>query len=212
MFYRFIYSILRIIATPLFRIRVHGVEKIPENEKYIVCANHKSLLDPVFIALALNRQVHFIAKKELFEVPILKNILKFLKAIPAQRDGKDLSVLRDSIKLIKSGKILGIFPEGTRVKEIKRENIKDGAGYIALKSKTDILTIEIISSYKPFFKTDLYIKNIVKIEDFKNLKSKDAMEKIMDETYEKMYENHKFLRKVWDESNSSKKFWLLQWS
>ena len=209
MFYRLIYSILRIIATPLFRIRVHGIEKIPENEKYIVCANHKSLLDPVFIALALDRQVHFIAKKELFEVPILKNILKFLKAIPAQRDGKDLSVLRDSIKLIKSGKILGIFPEGTRVKEIKRENIKDGAGYIALKSKTDILTIEIISSYKPFFKTDLYIKNIVKIEDFKNLKSKDAMEKIMDETYEKMYENHKFLRKVWDESNSSKKFWLL---
>lgn len=196
MFYRLIYSILRIIATPLFRIRVHGIEKIPENEKYIVCANHKSLLDPVFIALALDRQVHFIAKKELFEVPILKNILKFLKAIPAQRDGKDLSVLRDSIKLIKSGKILGIFPEGTRVKEIKRENIKDGAGYIALKSKTDILTIEIISSYKPFFKTDLYIKNIVKIEDFKNLKSKDAMEKIMDETYEKMYENHKFLRKV----------------
>lgn len=196
MFYRLIYSILRIIATPLFRIRVHGIEKIPENEKYIVCANHKSMIDPVFIALALDRQVHFIAKKELFEVPVLKNILKFLKAIPAQRDGKDLSVLRDSIKLIKSGKILGIFPEGTRVKEAKRENIKDGAGYIALKSKTDILTIEIISSYKPFFKTDLYIKNLVKVEDFKNLKSKDAMEKIMDETYEKMYENHKFLRKV----------------
>lgn len=192
MFYRLIYSILRIIATPLFRIRVHGIEKIPENEKYIVCANHKSMIDPVFIALALDRQVHFIAKKELFEVPVLKNILKFLKAIPAQRDGKDLSVLRDSIKLIKSGKILGIFPEGTRVKEVKRENIKDGAGYIALKSKTDILTIEIISSYKPFFKTDLYIKNLVKVEDFKNLKSKDAMEKIMDETYEKMYENHKF--------------------
>ena len=196
MFYRLIYSFLRIIATPLFRIRVHGIEKIPENEKFIVCANHKSLLDPVFIALALDRQVHFIAKKELFEVPVLKNILKFLKAIPAQRDGKDLSVLRDSIKLIKSGKILGIFPEGTRVKKIKRENIKDGAGYIALKSKTDILTIEIISSYKPFFKTDLYIKNLVKIEDFKKLKSKEAMEKIMDETYEKMYENHKFLRKV----------------
>ncbi|MDU3199078.1 MAG: 1-acyl-sn-glycerol-3-phosphate acyltransferase, partial [Anaerococcus hydrogenalis] len=88
------------------------------------------------------------------------------------------------------------FPEGTRVKEIKRENIKDGAGYIALKSKTDILTIEIISSYKPFFKTNLYIKNLVKIENFKEYKSKDAMEKIMDETYEKMYENHKFLRKV----------------
>ena len=196
MFYRFIYFLIRIIATPLFRIRVHGIENIPKGEKYIICANHKSFLDPIFVALAINRQVHFIAKKELFEIPILKNILKKLNAIPAQRDGKDLSVLRDSIKLIKKGKILGIFPEGTRVKEIKRENIKDGAGYIALKSKTDILTIEIISSYKPFFKTNLYIKNLVKIENFKEYKSKDAMEKIMDETYEKMYENHKFLRKV----------------
>lgn len=196
MFYRFIYFLIRIIATPLFRIRVHGIENIPKDEKYIICANHKSFLDPIFVALAINRQVHFIAKKELFEIPILRNILKKLNAIPAQRDGKDLSVLRDSIKLIKNGKILGIFPEGTRVKEIKRENIKDGAGYIALKSKTDILTIEIISSYKPFFKTNLYIKNLVKIENFKEYKSKDAMEKIMDETYEKMYENHKFLRKV----------------
>ena len=196
MFYRFIYFLIRIIATPLFRIRVHGIENIPKDEKYIICANHKSFLDPIFVALAINRQVHFIAKKELFEIPILKNILKKLNAIPAQRDGKDLNVLRDSIKIIKKGKILGIFPEGTRVKEIKRENIKDGAGYIALKSKTDILTIEIISSYKPFFKTNLYIKNLVKIENFKEYKSKDAMEKIMDETYEKMYENHKFLRKV----------------
>lgn len=196
MFYRFIYFLIRIIATPLFRIRVHGIENIPKDEKYIICANHKSFLDPIFVALAINRQVHFIAKKELFKIPILKNILKKLNVIPAQRDGKDLSVLRDSIKLIKKGKILGIFPEGTRVKEIKRENIKDGAGYIALKSKTDILTIEIISSYKPFFKTNLYIKNLVKIENFKEYKSKDAMEKIMDETYEKMYENHKFLRKV----------------
>ncbi|WP_040397056.1 lysophospholipid acyltransferase family protein [Anaerococcus senegalensis] len=196
MFYRFIYFLIRIIATPLFRIRVHGIENIPKDEKYIICANHKSFFDPIFVALAINRQVHFIAKKELFEIPILKNILKKLNVIPAQRDGKDLSVLRDSIKLIKKGKILGIFPEGTRVKEIKRENIKDGAGYIALKSKTDILTIEIISSYKPFFKTNLYIKNLVKIENFKEYKSKDAMEKIMDETYEKMYENHKFLRKV----------------
>ena len=209
MFYRFIYLILRLIATPLFMIKVHGYENIPQDRKFIVCANHKSFLDPVFVAMALDRQIHFIAKKELFEIPILKNILKSLNAIPAQRDGKDLSVLSDSIKLIKTWKILGIFPEGTRVKEIKRENIKDGAGYIALKSKTDILTIEIISSYKPFCKTDLYIKNLIQIEDFEKYKSKDAMEKIMDETYEKMYENHKFLRKVWDESNSSEKFWLL---
>ena len=67
MFYRFIYFLIMIIATPLFRIRVHGIENTPKDEKYIICANHKSFLDPIFVALAINRQVHFIAKKELFE-------------------------------------------------------------------------------------------------------------------------------------------------
>ena len=66
MFYRFVYLILRLIATPLFRIKVHGFENIPQEKKFIVCANHKSFLDPVFVAMALDRQIHFIAKKELF--------------------------------------------------------------------------------------------------------------------------------------------------
>lgn len=76
MFYRFIYFLIRLIVTPIYRIKVHGIENIPKDQKYIICANHKSLLDPVFVALAVNRQVHFIAKKELFEIPILKSILK----------------------------------------------------------------------------------------------------------------------------------------
>ncbi|MFQ9999031.1 MAG: 1-acyl-sn-glycerol-3-phosphate acyltransferase, partial [Anaerococcus obesiensis] len=54
MFYRFIYLILRLIATPLFRIKVHGYENIPQDRKFIVCANHKSFLDPVYVAMALD--------------------------------------------------------------------------------------------------------------------------------------------------------------
>lgn len=196
MFYRFIYFLVKLILMPLFRVRVHGIEKIPKDSEYIICANHKSLLDPIFVAMAVDRQVHFLAKKELFSNKFLKAILNLLEVYPVQRDGSDLKALRNSIKILKSGKVLGIFPEGTRVKEINRENIKDGAGFIALKSKTNILTIEIVSSYKPFRKTDLYIKDEVRIKDYKDLKSKEAMVKIMDDTFDKMYEEHRKLRKV----------------
>lgn len=195
MFYRFFYILIKVIIMPLYRVKIHGIENIPKNRKYIVCANHKSMLDPIFIALSQDRQVHFLAKKELFTNPILRKFLNLLGAHPVDRDGSDLQALRDSIKLLKNNQILGIFPEGTRVKEVDRSNIKDGAGFIALKAKTDILPIEIISSYKIFKKTDLYIKKPVEVSSYKALKSKDAMTKIMDQTFEKMYENHKVIEK-----------------
>ncbi|MDY3007164.1 1-acyl-sn-glycerol-3-phosphate acyltransferase [Anaerococcus porci] len=195
MFYRFFYILIKFIIIPLYRINVHGIENLPKDNKFIVCANHKSMLDPIFVAVSLNRQIHFLAKKELFKNPFLRKFLDLLGAYPVERDGKDLGVLRNSIKVLKKGQILGIFPEGTRVKEIKRENVKDGAGFIALKSNTNILPIEIISEYKILKKTNLYIKKPIEISDFKELKSKDAMSKIMDETYEKIYENHNLLYK-----------------
>ncbi|NVF10512.1 1-acyl-sn-glycerol-3-phosphate acyltransferase [Anaerococcus sp. AGMB00486] len=195
MFYRFSYILIKFIIIPLYRINVHGIENLPKDNKFIVCANHKSMLDPIFVAVSLNRQIHFLAKKELFKNPFLRKFLDLLGAYPVERDGKDLGVLRNSIKVLKKGQILGIFPEGTRVKEIKRENVKDGAGFIALKSNTNILPIEIISEYKILKKTNLYIKKPIEISDFKELKSKDAMSKIMDETYEKIYENHNLLYK-----------------
>ena len=187
MFYRFIYFLIRIIATPLFRIRVHGIENIPKDEKYIICANHKSFLDPIFVALAINRQVHFIAKKELFEIPILKSILKKLNAIPAQRDGKDLSVLRDSIKLIKKGKILGIFPEGTRVKKVSEENMKTGVAMIASRAGADVIPVFINSNYKFRSKVEVFVRDKIAILSFDDV-SKDIRNKAITRAiYENIY-------------------------
>lgn len=194
MLYKIFYILIKAIVVPLYRVKVHGLENIPSYEKYIVCANHKNILDPIFVASALKKQVHFLAKKELFKNPFLGKLLYLLGAYPVERDGKDLNVLRHSINVLKENKILGLFPEGTRVNEIKRDNIKDGAGFIALKSEANILTIEIISTYKVFRKTDLYIKKPIVISNFKVLKSKEAMAKIMDETFRKMYENSKNIK------------------
>lgn len=190
MLYNILVVILKILFIPLFRINIEGLENIDENDKIIVCANHKSLLDPIFLAIALPRDLYFMAKKELFDVPILKSALKSLGAFPVDRFGRDLKALRYSVSLLKDSKTLGIFPEGTRVDESKRENVKDGVAFIAIKSDADIVPVEIVSSYKPFKKTNILVKQPIRVNDFKSMQNKDAMKLMTDKVYEKIYENH----------------------
>lgn len=161
-----------------------------ETDKVIVCANHKSLLDPIFLAISMPQRIYFMAKKELFDKPLLGGLLRALGAFPVDRFGRDLKALRASVALVNEDKILGIFPEGTRVKEAKRENVKDGVAFIALKAKADIMPVEIISTYKPFRKSEILIKKPIPVNDFASLKNKEAMKKMTDRVYDKIYEHH----------------------
>ncbi|WP_299032916.1 1-acyl-sn-glycerol-3-phosphate acyltransferase [uncultured Anaerococcus sp.] len=201
MFYRVVAAILRVLFFPFFRIRVHGRENIPDKSDIIVCANHWSNLDPIFLAISLPIKFKFMAKKELFEISILKNILKALGAFPINRQGSDLKSLRYAIGLIKDGETLGIFPEGTRVKEISRDNMHEGVGFIALKAKADILPIEIKTSYKIFSRVDIYVKNPIEIEKYAGIKNKVAMNQISDEIFEKIYENTNILEREANANN-----------
>lgn len=190
MLYNFAVVLLKIICIPIFRIRVKGLENIEETDKIIVCANHKSLLDPIFLAISMPQRIYFMAKKELFDKPLLGGLLRALGAFPVDRFGRDLKALRASVSLVNEEKILGIFPEGTRVKEAKRENVKDGVAFIALKAKADIMPVEIISTYKPFRKSEILIKKPISVKDFTSLKNKEAMKMMTDRVYDKIYEHH----------------------
>lgn len=193
MFYNVIVWIVKIFLFPFYRIKVFGRENIPENKDVIVCANHWSNLDPIFLSISLPIKFNYMAKKELFEIPVLRGILSKAGAFPVDREGSDLKALRHAIGLIKDGNTLGIFPEGTRVKEINRNNMHEGVGFIALKSKADILPIEIITSYRIFSKVELHIKEPISIEEYSGLKNKEAMSKISDDIFVKIYENKKIL-------------------
>lgn len=185
--YRILRLIVFIIFRPLFRIRVRGYENLPKEGGYIICANHKSNWDPLFLAISIRRPIKFMAKKELFENGFLKVLLKALGAFPVDREGRDLKSLKNSIKLLKDENILGIFPEGTRTKNIARENMKEGVAYIGLKAKSDIVPIEIISTFKPLRKTYININEVIKIDEYQNLKSKEAMVDITDRIYKGIY-------------------------
>ncbi|MDD7305943.1 MAG: lysophospholipid acyltransferase family protein [Peptoniphilaceae bacterium] len=189
MLYKFLKVLVKIIIFPLFRIEVHGKENLPADGAYIICGNHWSNWDPIMVAGAIDRTISFMAKKELFEIKIIKGLLKKLYAFPVDRDKTDLKSLRYAVDLIKQGKILCIFPEGTRVKLAQRKNIKDGAGYIALRAKANIIPVEIISTYKPFKKSYIYFKKPLYISDYTSYKKKEAMELLMDDTFKAIYEN-----------------------
>lgn len=193
MFYRVIVWIVKIFLFPFYRIKVYGKENIPENEGVIVCANHWSNLDPIFLSISLPIKFNYMAKKELFEIPVLKGILSKAGAFPVNRQGNDMKALRYAISLIKDGKTLGIFPEGTRLKEVDRDNMHEGVGFIAVKSKADILPIEIITSYRLFSRVEIHVKEPLEIENYSGLKNKEAMNKISDDIFEKIYENRKMI-------------------
>ena len=189
MLYRFLRVFVKVFIRPLFRLELRGTENLPEDNGFIICANHWSNWDPVFIAIMMTWPIRFMGKKELFTNPLLGGFLRKLGVFPINREGRDLKSMKYAIGLVNDNQTLGIFPEGTRVDEISRSNLKEGVSYIALKAKCDLVPIEIISSYKPFQKTIIKINKPIKIDQYLSLKSKEAMKDITDEIYKGIYQS-----------------------
>ena len=187
MLYRVLRAILIIFIRPIMRVHVNGLENLPENNDYILCANHKSNWDPIFLAISIPNQIYFVAKKEITTWPIVGWLVKKLGVIPVERDGRDLASLKHCIKLLKEDKTIGIMPEGTRTKNIDRTNMKDGVSFMALKAKVDIIPVEIISTFKPFRKTFVNIHEPVRLGKYLDMKTKVAMEEMTDEVFTKIY-------------------------
>ncbi|MTI70240.1 MAG: 1-acyl-sn-glycerol-3-phosphate acyltransferase [Firmicutes bacterium] len=185
--YNFTRNAVGIIFKRLYKIKVYNKENVPKDGKIILCSNHISLLDPITVALSVDRQVHFMAKKELFKNKLFGAFLKKLGAFPVDRKKSDLTAIKKSLKLLKKDNVLGLFPEGTRVKNKDLDSVKPGVAMISLKSKAPIIPIYINSKYKKFKDVKVYIGKPIyfkeyegkklNLEDYKNL-SKSVMETI----------------------------------
>lgn len=166
-FYKFAISVFRVFSKVFFKYEVIGEENIPNEGNIIVAANHKSNLDPVFLAASIrNREVAAIAKKELFEIKPLGFILKKLNVIPINREKPDVSTIKNILRSIKDGYVLGIFPEGTRIKEPGFGEAKAGLSVFAIKGKASVVPISIISNYKIFNRVTIYIDKPISFEDY----------------------------------------------
>jgi 1-acyl-sn-glycerol-3-phosphate acyltransferase len=147
----------RAIAT-FCRLKVLGRENIPNNGKVLLMANHRSYLDPPLVAYAVKkRPVFFMAKSELFDMPILGSFIKHWgNAFPVKRGRADLKALKTALEILKKGELVCIFPEGQRAPAGKFVRPKWGAGMVALKARVPIVPCFINGSEKLIGKEKLF--------------------------------------------------------
>ncbi len=180
MFYKIIVSILKFLVFIVFDLKVHNAERINSTtEGLIACGNHISMIDPVILAVTSKRQIHFMGKKEVFENKFLGYIYRSLGAFPVDRQGISLSAIKNSLQILNSKKVLGIFPEGTRVKEYNEDNAKPGIALIANKAKVNVLPFYIKGKYKFRGKIEIFFGE--ETNYFENVEGK-----INTETYEEI--------------------------
>lgn len=160
MFYRIVKNIASLIFNLLYRIEVIGKEKIPNNEKLIICGNHTHNFDVAIISILFPNQIHWMGKKELFKFKPLAFILEKLGSFPVDREKPGLSAIKNSMRILGDNKSLGIFPEGTRVKEFDIKNAKPGVALISISTQAPILPILIEGTYRPFSKIKVSIGDI----------------------------------------------------
>lgn len=114
MIYAICVGLLRLIYAILFPLKIVGKENVPKEGGVLLCANHISLLDPMTIGIKLDRQVKYMAKAELFEVPVLGWLINKLGAFPVKRGGVSKESIKTALNTLRNGNVMGIFPEGTR--------------------------------------------------------------------------------------------------
>lgn len=143
----FIYQIIRLVLLFIFkvffRIKVKGKENLPTEGGIIIMANHISAFDPPLLAAIFDRPVRFMAKKELFENPVMRFVLFLADSFPVDRSRTDITAVKNALSVLKKGEVLGIFPEGTRRPEGKLGNPKSGSVMLAIKSGVPILPVGI---------------------------------------------------------------------
>ena len=166
-FYMKAHRILAPMIRFFFRIEAEGLENVPSDRPILFCANHISAKDPVMIAAACKRQITFLAKKELFSVPVLGWLIKKLGAVKLDRSGSDVSAIKSSVNVLADGGALAIFPQGHRYPSVDPGTtpIKNGAGLVAYRSRCDVIPVFIKTNnnkYRIFRKIDIYYGKPIK--------------------------------------------------
>lgn len=195
---KFLYKIVRVIVKSVvfayckivYRVKIVGRENIPKTGPVIFCGNHKTFLDPPLLEVTCKRDdTRFIAKEELAKNPFLAFLGRAFNVILVKRNDKDFGPMKESLKTLKDGKCIAIFPEGTRNGIKKGIKPKTGGAYFALNSKATVIPVGIKGGEKVFQKTVITYGKPLDLEEYKkNKKDKEVAVEVTNKIMEKIIE------------------------
>lgn len=139
MIYWFLWVIAHLLVRVLYRVSYSGGGNLPKRGPAIVCANHLGWWDPIIFALACRRRIYFLAKAELFDNKAFALLLRSIGAFPVRRGEPDRRAIEWALRVLKEGKVLGIFPEGTRDRTGTLRRAEPGVGLLVLHSGAPVV-------------------------------------------------------------------------
>lgn len=189
MLYLFVRSVLLVFYRIFFRMIVKGQENVPKDGSAILCGNHISNFDPITMALFIRRLPHYMAKKELFSVPVVGWLIRHLNAFPVDRNAADMNAFKMAVKILKSGELVGMFAQGTRVKEGEEKAAKAGVALFAMKADAPVIPVAISGSCKLFSKMTIHYGEPLYFTEYKGKRlNTETLDEITSQIMEKIHE------------------------
>src|SRR5262245_44914432 len=152
LFQRCGYDVLRVLARTVgvsfFGLRIAGRQHWPAAGGGLICANHQSMFDPPLVGLTCSRRMNYLARDTLFPVPILGPLIRFLDAIPIDRDGVGLSGIKDTLRRLKAGELVLMFPEGTRTHDGEVKPLKPGFLSLARRGGVPLIPVGLDGAFQ----------------------------------------------------------------
>ncbi|QIZ09736.1 1-acyl-sn-glycerol-3-phosphate acyltransferase [Priestia megaterium] len=190
-FYEFARSVVYGVFKPWYRIEAIGREHFPKEGGVLLCSNHIHNFDPMVVGMMAPRPIHYMAKEEIFSVPVLGNIVRKCNAFPVKRGFNDREALRTGLKLLKDGHVFGLFPEGTRSKTGELGKGLSGAGFFALRSTAAVVPCAIIGPYRSFRKLKVVYGQPIDLEEMRKEKaSAEQVTELIMSKIEKLKKEH----------------------
>lgn len=184
--YKIIRPLVILFTKVCIRPKYIGLDNIPKKGAIILAGNHTSILDPLVLISATKRNIHFLAKDELWKGP-KKVLFSNLGLIPVNRREKDKYALKTAKEYLTTGEVIGIFPEATTNQKEKLLPFKVGAVKMAKDTNTNIVPFTIIGSYKPLKKLKVVFEKQITIKSDDLLKETDNLRNIIQKVKEKWY-------------------------
>ena len=174
---------IRLYFLVFYRVKVEGKENIPKDKKepLIYCGNHRTYKDPPLIVVTAQRHVRFLAKEELKKNPLFAFVGVVFGGIYVKRDSKDLSAVKTTLKALKNGESIALFPEGTRNGLEKGEKVKDGAAFFAVRSGAPVIPCGIKGGEKGNRKVTITYGKPLDFSEYKGSKDKEVLDKVTEE-------------------------------